>query len=105
MLVESTGDLNWELEKQAQPQTGTLGLLGASLGTERAASLPLRLLDSAQPGAALGRGGGVVDNSVAIFLLPLRRIAPGFPFHGDCTVVKAVPQGDIKLQKERGHGS
>ena len=78
MLVESAGELDAELEKQAQPQTGTLGLSGASSGKEGAASLLLRPLELAQARTALGRGGGVVDNSAATFLLPLRRTAPGF---------------------------
>lgn len=56
MLMECTGELGSELEKQAQPQTGVLGLSGASVGNKRAASLLRRLLRSAQLGTALGRG-------------------------------------------------
>lgn len=55
MLLESTGELDSEWEKQAQPQTGLLAF-GASVGNERAASLLPGLLASVQLGTALGRG-------------------------------------------------
>lgn len=67
MLMESTGELGSELEKRAQPQTGVLGLSGASMGKERAASLLLRLLPSAQLGTALGRGRGAVGSRLPTF--------------------------------------
>lgn len=72
MLMESTGELGSELEKQAQPQTGALGLSGASVGNERAASLLLRLLRSAQLGTALERARGAVDSRVPAFPCPCR---------------------------------
>lgn len=72
MLMEPTGELGSELEKQAQPQAGALGPSGASVGKERAAPLLPRPLCSAQLGTALGRGRGVVDNRVPAFPFPCR---------------------------------
>lgn len=103
MLMECTGELGSELEKQAQPQTGVLGLSGASVGNKKGCLAASEAAALSSAGDCSGQGmrcWGQQSARLPTSVQGHRGNGHGFPFHGDCTMTEACHKGTWSCKKE-----